>query len=67
MIYNVVFVSDAQQSVIQLYIYIYSFFFRLFSHVVYHSVVGRVPCAIQKVLTDYLSYTESVCMFTSHS
>ena len=54
-------------NVTQLHIYMYSFSFRLFSHVGYHSVLGRVPCDTQKVLADYLAYTESVCMFTPHS
>ena len=46
LIYNVVLVSDAQQSVIQLYVYIYSFFFRFFSHVGYHRILSRVPCVV---------------------
>ena len=33
--------------VIQLYIYLYSFFSRFFSHVSYHRILSRVPCAIQ--------------------
>ena len=43
--------------VIQLYIYIYSFFFRFFSHIGYHRILSRVPCALQQVLVGYLSYT----------
>ena len=41
--------------VIQLYIYIHSFFFRLFTHIGYYRIWCRVPCAIQKVH----SYVES--------
>ena len=42
--------------VIQLYIHIYLFFFRFFSHIGYYRVLNRVPCAIQQVLVDYLFY-----------
>ena len=42
--------------VIQLYRYIYSFFFRFFSLLVYHRILSRVPCAKQYVLVGYLSY-----------
>ena len=31
----------------QLYIYIYLFFFRLFSYIGHYRVLRRVPCAIQ--------------------
>ena len=34
---------------IQLYIYTHPFFFRFFSHVDYHRILGRVPCAVQQV------------------
>ena len=30
-----------------IYIYIYSFFFRFFSHIGYHRILSRVPCVIQ--------------------
>ena len=53
--------------VTQLHTYVYASFFRLFSRVGCHSVLGRVPCAMQKVLLDYLSYTESVHEFTPQS
>ena len=33
--------------VTQLSIDIYSFFFRFFSHIGYHIILSRVPCAIQ--------------------
>ena len=35
---------------IQLYVYIYPFFFRFFSHVGYYRLLSRVPCAVQQVL-----------------
>ena len=38
-------------TVIQLYTY-YLSFFRFFSHIGYHTILGRVPCAIQQVLFD---------------
>ena len=41
----------------QLYIYIYSLFFRLFSHIGPYRVLGRGPFAIQQVLISYLCYT----------
>ena len=41
---------------IQLYIHIYLFFFRFFSHIGYYRVVSRVLCAIQQVLVGYLFY-----------
>ena len=34
----------------QLYVYIYSFFFRFFPHIGYYRVLRRIPCAIQWVL-----------------
>ena len=40
----------------QLNCYIYLFFFRFFSHIVYYRVMSTVPCAIQWVLVDYLFY-----------
>ena len=43
--------------VIQLYIYMYPFFFKFFSHLDYYRVLSRVPCAIQQVLVGYLLYT----------
>ena len=42
--------------VIQLYIHIYSFFFRFFSRIGYYRVLSRVPCAIQYVVVVYLFY-----------
>ena len=32
--------------VIQLYIYMYLFFFRFSSHIGYYRVLSRVPCAV---------------------
>ena len=44
---NVVLVSGVQQSEsINLYIRVYPLFFRFFSHVGHHRVLGRVSCAI---------------------
>ena len=50
--------------VIQLYIYIYSFFFRFFSHIGYHRILSRVPCVIQQVLIGYLSYIQQ-CVYVN--
>ena len=44
-IYNVVFVSDVQQSDSVIYIYISPFFFRFISHIGYYRILIRVPCA----------------------
>ena len=46
LIYNVVLVSGVQQSdsIIHIHIFI---LFRLFSHIGYHRILSRVPCAIQ--------------------
>ena len=38
----------------QLNCYVYLFFFRFFSHIVYYRVMSTVPRAIQWVLVDYL-------------
>ena len=54
--------------VIQLYVYIYSFFFRFFSHRGYHRVLSRVPWVTflyvrrgldQAVFSDSTPNTES--------
>ena len=50
--YSVVF--QASSKMIQLHIY--SFFFRFFSHVGYHRVLSRVPCARQWIFVGYLCY-----------
>ena len=39
--------------VIQLYIYMYSFFFKFFSHLGYYRILSEVSCAIQQVLVGY--------------
>ena len=39
--------------VIQIYIYPYPLFFRFFSHIGYHRVLGRAPCATQRVPIDH--------------
>ena len=46
---------------IQLYI-MHIFFFRFFSHVSYHKILSRLPCALQQVLVDGLSYISSAYM-----
>ena len=51
MIYNVVLLSDVQPSDSNVFVYIY--FFRFFSTVVYYKIVNIVPCAIH-VLVVYL-------------
>ena len=38
---------------IQLYIYLYSFFLKFFSHLGCYRILSIAPCAIQKVLVDY--------------
>ena len=38
----------------QLYIYIYTLFFRLFSHIGHYRVLSRLSCAIQEVVTYYI-------------
>ena len=50
--------------VTQLYIYIYPFFFRYFSHIGYYRILSRVPCAIQQVLVDYLFYIQQ-CVYVN--
>ena len=42
--------------VVQLYIYMYLFFFKFFSHLGYYRILTRVPCAIQQALVGYLFY-----------
>ena len=39
-----------------LYIYVYLFFFRFFSHIAYYRVLSRVPYAVQEVLVVCLFY-----------
>ena len=46
--------SYQYSKVVQLYIYVYPFFFRCFSNVGYYRILSRITCAIQKVLADYL-------------
>ena len=40
--------------VIQLYVHMYLFFFKLFSHLGYYRILSRAPCPIQEVLVGYL-------------
>ena len=42
--------------VIQLYIYMYLFFLKFFSHLGCYIILSRVPCAIQQVLVGYPFY-----------
>ena len=49
----------------QLYVYIYLFFFRFFSHKAYYRVLSRIPCAIELVFADYLYIYNSVYMLSS--
>ena len=43
---NVMLVS-VHSKVVQLYIYMYSFFFKFFAHLGYYRMLSIVPCAIQ--------------------
>ena len=49
MIYNVVLLSVVVtfSKVIQLYIHMYPFFFRFFTHIGYYRILSRFLCAIQ--------------------
>ena len=55
LIYHVVLVSGVQQSDSAVHIHIY-IPYRFFSHIGYHRILSRVPCAIQWVLVDCLFY-----------
>ena len=55
-IYNVVLVSGVQHSDSVICTHTCLFFSRFFSIIGYYRVLSRVPCAIQQVLVDYLSY-----------
>ena len=56
MTYYVVLVSGVQQNDSFIHIYIYPFFFRFLSHTGYYRILGRVSCAIQYIIVDYLFY-----------
>ena len=56
MIYSVVLVSSVQQSDSVIHMYIYIFSFRFFSLIGYYKILSVVPCAIQWVLVGYLFY-----------
>ena len=45
--FTMLYLFQVYSKVLQLYIYIYSFFFRFFSHIGYHRILSRIPCAIQ--------------------
>lgn len=49
LIYNIVLVSDVQQSDLIIHIYVYTsvFFFSFFSIIGYYKIANIVPCAIQ--------------------
>ena len=44
---NVSIVSGVQQSDSVLYIYMYLFFFKFFSHLGYYRILSSVPCVLQ--------------------
>ena len=56
LLYNVVLASTAQQNESAIHIQIYPPFW-IPSHLGYHSVLGKVPCALQYVPISYLFYT----------
>ena len=46
------------------YTYLYSLFFRFFSHIGHYRVLSRVPCAIWQILISYLFYIQ-FCVYIS--
>ena len=51
----------------QLYMYIYPFFFRLFSHIGHYRVFSKIPCAIQQnLLVIYFIYSTVSLPHLSH-
>ena len=56
LIYTVVLISAVQQS--DSVIHMYTFFFILFSIMVYHRILNIVPCAVQQDLVVYPSYIQ---------
>ena len=56
-------VTDTCVCILQLHIYMYPLFFRLFSHISYYRVLSRVPCAIWWILLICSIYS-SVYMST---
>ena len=54
MINNVVLVLAVYSKEIQLYIYMYLFLAKFFSHLGCYITLSRVPCAIQLVFVGYL-------------
>ena len=50
-------VSFCYTAVKQLYVYIYPLFFGFPSHLGHHRALGKVPCALQQILS-YLFYTQ---------
>ena len=49
-IYKVVIISDGQQSDLSIHIHTHPFSLRFFSHIGYHRILDRVPCARQLVI-----------------
>ena len=49
-------ISSGVQQSDYLHIYIYASFFRFFSYIGYYRIFSKVPCHIEEVLVDYLSY-----------
>ena len=60
-------VGFRNSKLIQLYIYVYPFSFRFFSHIAYYRVLSRVPCGIQQVLVGYLFKYSSMYMSIPNS
>ena len=52
---------------VQLYIYMYLFFFKFFSHLGYYRIPSRVPCAIQQALVYYYVIFSNAYMLTPNS
>ena len=65
LIYSLVFQVNIK--VIELDTYVCSFFFRFLSHIGYHRLLSPVSCAVQQVLTGYLSYLKWCVMFIPSS
>ena len=46
---------------IHLYIHMYPFFFRFFSHIDYYRLLSRVPCAINNLVLTYTHLSSGTC------
>ena len=60
-IYKVVLLYN---NVIQIYMFTHPLFFRFFSHIDHHRILGRVPCAIQQVLVGQLKKKVKLSLFS---